>query len=204
MAVMHSHAKDGTSESLHAFQEACKLREKVVKDAPDHPGYRFDLALTWRNVGAICTNLGRNEEALAAAERAAEEGGRLMALAPQIARYRHACSNFYQRLSERQWKAGRHAPALASARARAKLWPKNGKELYAGARDLSGLTLTAKSGKQPQMPALHRVQAEELVIDLLKQALTAGFRDLDNMATEEAFAFLRLRADFQQILAGVK
>jgi hypothetical protein len=64
--------------------------------------------------------------------------------------------------------------------------------------------LTAKAGEQPQTPVPHRVQAEELVIDLLKQAVASGFRDLDSMAKEEAFAFLRSRADFQQILAGPK
>jgi serine/threonine protein kinase/Flp pilus assembly protein TadD len=204
MAVVYAGVKGAAADSLQAFEQARVLREKVVAAAPEHPGYRHDLSLTCGNIAVMLSNLGRTEEALAAAEQALRDARRTMAAAPQIGKYRQTCGGQHHRVAKLQWRTGRLDESLANVRARAALWPKNAKELYAAARDLSEFALPAKPNKPSQATTSRTAKAQELVIDLLRQAIDAGFGDRKRIETEEAFASLRARADFQELLSRPK
>ena len=86
---------------------------------------------------------------------------------------------------------------------------KDGKELYAAARDFARKTLASGQGTPlrsltlpaRQAPAEPRGRAEQLVIQLLRRAVGAGFHDRQRLQTEEAFTSLRPRAEFQELLA---
>jgi serine/threonine-protein kinase len=204
MGTIYSSDRNQFDEGLKAFEKARDLREKVIRVSPDHPGYRHDLALTYKNVGVTLFNLGRSQEAMEATQRAADEHGQLVKTAPQIASYRRACSGDLGFLAELQWRNGHRDLALNSIRARAALWPNNGGELYTAARELAQFALAVRPGKQSEEPGSYLVQAQELVIKLLKKAVAAGFRDRQRLQQEKAFASLRPRPDFQAILAERK
>jgi serine/threonine-protein kinase len=200
MGTASAFANPRSRETLQAFEEASALREKVVRASPDHPDYRHDLALTCGNLAVTLSNLGRSEEAEKAARRAVEEDRRLLDVAPQVAKYRQTCSEHLGLLATLQWSAGRYGQALANVQARADLWPKDGQELCTVARDFARAALTGNQGT----PADQRGRAEQLVLELLRRAVAAGFRDRQRLQTEKAFTSLRPRKEFQELLARLK
>jgi serine/threonine protein kinase/tetratricopeptide (TPR) repeat protein len=204
MGGMYAAANPRSPDARLAFEEARGLREKVIAACPDHPGYRHDLALTCFNLAAMLSNQGRAEEAVASAQRAVAEERRLLEVAPQVANYRRACGGHLGLLAGLQWAAGDYEHALASARARADLWPRDSQELYAAARDFAQDALKPGRGASRRGSAEPGDRAERLVIELLRRATAAGFRDGQRLQQEEAFAPLRPRSDYQQLVAGVK
>src|SRR5262249_38676528 len=56
-------------EALSWFGRAREIQETLVRDHPDVPKYRFDLAAIWRIMGGCHSLVGRNDEALGAYRR---------------------------------------------------------------------------------------------------------------------------------------
>jgi tetratricopeptide (TPR) repeat protein len=204
MGAMYGFANPRSKETLQAFEESRALREKVVQASPDHPEYRYELALTCGNLAVTLSNLGRAEEAVRVAQQAVDEDRRALKLTPQAAKYRQTCGVHLILLAALQWSSGSYDQALASARDRAELWPKDGTELYGAARDFAQHALGASGGDTPPTSAGPRGRAEQLVLELLRRAVAAGFRDRQRLLEEKAFAPLRPGAAFQEVLARLK
>jgi tetratricopeptide (TPR) repeat protein len=204
MGAMYASADPRSKETLQAFEESRALREKVVQSSPDHPEYRYELALTCGNLAVTLSNLDRAEEAVRVAQQAVAEDRRALKMNPQAAKYRQTCGVHLILLAALQWSGGSYDQALAGARARADLWPKDSNELYAAASDFAQHTLGANGSDTPPTSAESRGRAEQLVIEILRRAVAAGFRDRQRLLGEKAFAPLRLRPDFQEVLAALQ
>ena len=93
---------------------------------------------------------------------------------------------------------GRADEALAAALERQQLWAGNAAELYSLAVDLAR---AARSW--PAAEPAPKTDPADLALSVLREAVAAGFRDGDRLRKEPAFAALRKRADFAELLAGL-
>ncbi len=66
-AILGYQNKNG--DAIHAFQQAVKLQEQLVRQAPVVVQYRSDLAITWNNLAQALTREDKNSEAATAYER---------------------------------------------------------------------------------------------------------------------------------------
>jgi hypothetical protein len=91
---------------------------------------------------------------------------------------------------------------LASVEKRAELVADSAADLHDAARAVAQSMLNATDTSAVAQEAQKRSAA--LTIDLLKRAVAAGLRDAQRVAEDNAFAALRQRADFQEILAAMQ
>jgi tetratricopeptide (TPR) repeat protein len=67
-AILGHQSKNG--DAINAFQQAVKLQEQLVRQAPVVVQYRSDLAITWNNLAQALARENKNTEAATAYERA--------------------------------------------------------------------------------------------------------------------------------------
>jgi serine/threonine-protein kinase len=178
-------------EAIAALKVAVEMRSTLVDAYPNHVGYQSDLGLTLGNLAESLAGLKRFEEALVVARQALPHHLAAFHGSPEVARYRgflggaHGLVGRYA--AQTQW----HDEALAAIVEREKLWPDNGKQLVVVAEDYAHLARLAPP---------HDSKASDRAIAVLRQAVSAGFHDETRLREDQAFAVLRGRTDFQQIL----
>jgi tetratricopeptide (TPR) repeat protein/predicted Ser/Thr protein kinase len=182
-------------KALAAFQAAAKLRLQLVKEYPTHMGYYCDLGLTLGNVGVSLYNLGRAEEALEMVRESIKQYQVAFAGAPEVARHRGFLSGGYTQLASMAAKLGYTEEAVEAALVRKKLWPGKAAQLYGVAADLAR---AAKVRRLDRRAATGK--PAELAMAVLREAVEAGFDDGPRLRKDEAFATLRDRSDFQELL----
>jgi serine/threonine protein kinase/tetratricopeptide (TPR) repeat protein len=185
-------------EMLQALQAAAELRRKLVRDHPEHVGYHSDLGLTLGNIAAHLANTGRHAEALLAIREAVEQHRAAFERAPPVAHYRRFLSGACGALTLIATDTGHVEEALAAARERQKLWPGNAAELYLVAADVARAAIL-----RPVTGKADGVKLADLAVAVLREAVAAGFRDATRLQTDAAFAGVRSRADFQEILTAL-
>ena len=183
---------DRLEESIDALKVAADLRRTLVEAHPDHVGYQSDLGLTLGNVALSLAGQKRFEEALLVAREALPHHLAAFNGSPEVTRNRGYLGGAYGLVGRFAAETQRHDEAYAAIVQREKLWPGNGKQLAVVAEDFARLAKAA--------PATDR-RAADRAIAVLRQAIAAGFRDDARLRDDKAFAVLRPRSDFQQILA---
>jgi serine/threonine-protein kinase len=179
-------------ESIATLKVAADLRRALVDAYPDHVGYQSDLGLTLGNLALGLCGLERFEEALLVAREALPHHLAAFNGSPEVRRYRGYLGGAHGLVGRFAADTQRYDEAYAAIVQREKLWPDNGKELMFVVEDFARL---AKAVPAPDTRAADRA------IAVLQQAVAAGFRDDARLREDKAFAVLRGRADFQQILA---
>jgi hypothetical protein len=142
------------------------------------------------------------EQANQVLQEAIEQQRRVCAQAPKSVPYRHALAESYRELAKVERTRCRLDAAVAAALEAGQRYHDNPAELYKVAVELAQCmnqigegqaTFTSEQQAEHARYARHTLQA-------LKAAVAAGYRDREALHQEPAFAVLRDREEFRQLL----
>src|SRR5205085_703661 len=175
----------------------------LVKTHGDYLEYKRDLAQTSHSLGVVLWNMGRKDEALTTLLQASEQLRAVLKAFPNYARSRRTLTAHYDVLAKMQRAVGKLDDAVATCLERAKLWPKGSQDLFKVAREVAETAGRVGKGKAT-LSAREQEQRDryaEIAVDLLRQAVTAGFKNGKSLQKDAEFEALRSREDFQEIVA---
>ena len=174
------------------------MRRALVRENPEHVWYRSDLGLTLGNAAVVLTNLGKKEDALATIRESVEQHRAAVERSPKTPHYRRFLASACALHMQLALDTGHPDEALAAARERQKAWAGNPAELYALAADLARMAKTWPAGA-----VVLKAHPADLAVTVLREAIAAGFRDGAKLRNDPAFAALRERTDFTEMVAGL-
>jgi tetratricopeptide (TPR) repeat protein len=103
-------------EALREYRQARDLRTSLVKDHPDLPAYRQELARTYDNLGRLLSDQGQWDEALRAYQQAQNLLGGLVKDYPDRPLYRQELARAHQNLAVLLSDQGQRDEALGEYR----------------------------------------------------------------------------------------
>jgi tetratricopeptide (TPR) repeat protein/tRNA A-37 threonylcarbamoyl transferase component Bud32 len=183
------------AEALVAYQKALALYEGLLRDHPENPEHRSGLARTLDNRAISLGKLGRLSEALTDYQRAVEQQRAAWQQVPRE-RYREFLGEHYLGVALMQRKLGRSAAVPALAREVAGLGLQDPVTLYNLACELAQCLPLLTDVKRAE-----RDRCAEQALDLLRQAVTRGYRNAEHMKKDTDLDALRPRPEFQKLLA---
>jgi eukaryotic-like serine/threonine-protein kinase len=189
------------SEALHSFEEGRVVLEQLVRDNSKDLRARSILGMLWQSSGDALAALERPDDALSAYQRAIELQRTVHQAAPQVDEYRRYLNDHYKRFASLKRDLGQ----LADARATILSWREvidDPSWLYDVARELAlCLQPVGNEGKTKRETAAFNPQSlQDEVIETLRQAIGAGYRDAEELGRDPAFDPLRKRPDFQALV----
>jgi tetratricopeptide (TPR) repeat protein len=173
--------------AVESYRLALAQRERLQEEFPDEVEYRCDLAGTCDRLGHSLERLNQREEALAVFRRAIEHQRAAVTLAPDQPRHRRSLGDLQGKLAKRLRDWGRLSEAVELALQRRALWPADPAELYAVACELAEC-----AGQEPTYTSR--------ALEVLREAVVAGYTDLGRLRTEPALKGLRSHPAFQEIV----
>jgi eukaryotic-like serine/threonine-protein kinase len=177
--------------------------ERVVADHPDRTENRFYLGYAHTVLAAILLDLGRLDEAHAAAEQ-----GVLRLREARVAMGGHPsptanlAAAFYQR-ADVEAAASDLPAALASMDEGLALGVMRPDVVFQGAETFARIARRARDAALPpaERDAL-RARAEELALRELRSAIDQGFEDFERVRTSEEWELVRLRPEYAELEAS--
>jgi serine/threonine-protein kinase len=199
-----AYARAGQQEEARRAYEECRDgQETLIKQHPAKASYHSELGRTLNNLGLLLDDMGRREEGLAALRQAVSAQQAALARAPDAVTYRRILSNHYGALAQTLRKAGRPIDAAAVTMERQKLWPNNPSELFVVAQDFARAAALAAERKstasQTPQPDAERLANDAMAA--LRQAVSSGLTGRRRVQEHSAFAVLRDRDDFKELLS---
>jgi serine/threonine protein kinase/tetratricopeptide (TPR) repeat protein len=189
-------------EAEAAFHRALENREKLAADFPSVPEYQSDVGGSLNNLAMVPVDRQQWREARSLYERAIIYQRKALAADPKNSTYREFLRNHYWGLSHACAGMGDHAAAVATALELPKLYP-GGWEEYKRAASLI-VPAIPSAENDPSLTADQRLQIAESyaqqAVGLLRQAIANGYKNAATLKTQEQFATLRARQDFQALL----
>jgi serine/threonine protein kinase/tetratricopeptide (TPR) repeat protein len=192
------------AEAERAYALALAVREELAAKYPKNSSYQHALASTLVNLAS----LRREQKNLASArdllERARPHHEAALKDSPGNRDYRWYYRNNRISLATYLLELGDHAAAADAAEqlVRAALEP--GPDGYCAACFLARAVPLAE--KDDRLPPDERRRCAQVyadrAVELLRQALAKGYRDLNQLKGDEDLNPLRQRADFRELLAG--
>jgi serine/threonine protein kinase/tetratricopeptide (TPR) repeat protein len=110
------HRLGETREAEAAYREAAALQKKLADEFPGRPEFRYDLGLTYNNLGALLNDTGRPGAAEAAYGEALALRKQLAAEFPDRPEYRHELAQSHNNLGNLLSHTGRPNDAEAAYR----------------------------------------------------------------------------------------
>jgi serine/threonine-protein kinase len=190
-------------EALGSYDRAIEVLSAFVHDHPREPSARNTLGTALGNRGLALESLGRRPEAEEWLRQGIEHERQALDQAPAVVVFRQALSDHDRALARIQQALGRNADALATIERRQALWPSQPAELYEVARELArGLPRTQSGAPGPVGPENLAFQQScvERAIQALRQAVLAGFHDLDRVQADADLGPLRSRREFLELV----
>ena len=194
------------AEALEASRDALRTAERLVAANPSVDGNRLDLARSHDEIGASYLALDRPAEALRSLESANRISEALFRDHPEEANYREALDKILGHLASTHRTLDRPDEAVAALLARRKLWPGDLTILYDVAGKLAQLSEDrAERGEHTVSTGAglsRRREYANQAMATLDQAISAGFRDVRQLARDRRFDALRGRDDFRKLFGG--
>jgi tetratricopeptide (TPR) repeat protein len=189
---------------LPDLEEGRVLLEYLIAENPSNPYWSSLSGFAWENTGAALEQSGRNREALEAYRRAADAQRSALRRVPQSGQYQSFLVHHLTSLARVQRALGQADEAIATTMMRRELTSRNPNQLYEMARELSAFIPQLREERSRPDDSHHNHMAapriSELAIEMLRQALETGFRDVRKLRTEPAFRSIRSRGDFQNLV----
>jgi serine/threonine protein kinase/Tfp pilus assembly protein PilF len=186
-----------TAEAERSFRQALELQDLLVGQDPEEVGLQSSLGGMWNNLGIVLEEQQRTAEAAEAYQTAIEHQRRAFAHAAKVARYRSFLSKHYFNYGRVLRQLGRPDDAARVALERKDLWPNDPQRLFAVAEELA---LASKCLAGTRRPGMDAGQCATLAIDALRGAVAAGLQVPKDLLGNEAFAALKDRADFVELV----
>jgi serine/threonine protein kinase len=192
--------------SVGASKEAVTRYQRLLQAHPNRLELRSLLGRALTNQGLAYSQLKRVEEALKSHQEAVTHLRVAFDKAPHVTEYREQLTSYYTELARVQRHLGQPAAAAASVVERRKLWPKDAGELYEVARDLALCVPMVGKGKTGLTPAeqAERDKYVDQALETLRQAISAGFKDVEHLKKDKDFDPLRSRDEFKKLLSELE
>jgi serine/threonine-protein kinase len=192
-----------TDEAIGYYTREEAIRQKLVDASSATPGDSDSLANCQTNTADVFRRSGRLDEALAACERALAVREPLVVAHPEVPWYRACLGETYLRLGQVRFDMKNLAGAAAA-------W-KRGRQHYEANKSLIGeqtfFLACCRAGlagiaDQPGsgVSVAEGVDQAAKAMDVLRQAVTKGYRNSDSYRTESALDPLRNRPDFRALM----
>jgi serine/threonine-protein kinase len=207
---LHSNARRN-DEALKAFQKAAGIYEKRFAESPKDAYTRAELARGFNNLGLELARSGHARDGQATVERGLKLRSDLLGDQPLNIEYRSDLARSYFHLALVQVLCRKPADAIKTIVKAEELYsgipPKGPEDIYFQACLRAMRAGLVAGGKpEPELSAAERAERlrfADLAIERLKQAVAAGYRPADLLASDPALDPLRGRLDFQEILRSV-
>jgi tetratricopeptide (TPR) repeat protein len=194
------------NEARESCRRALEILEALVRTNPTSTSYRHSLFMAYNNVGFDLSQSGRTAEASRYFERALAVLEKLAAENPGVARYATDLAGLHGNIGDIHCKEGRPAEALSSLR-RGLASLGRGPEPEAWGLYLRAALLAQCDSLAAEFPGAFPAEdrawlagSGDRAIAALRRAIDAGFRYAALVRTEDDFARLRSRPDFQAML----
>jgi serine/threonine protein kinase len=176
------------TSALDWYEKAIKTLETVLLREANHARAQRFLANAYSGQSRVLNHLNRHGEALHALNRAIQ-----LSPGDQV--------RYHRRLDRAKTlaKLNRHAEAIAEANELLKLPEMDGRNRARLAEPYS-LAYASTRDEDPVQGEQYAVQA----VELLRQAITHGYKDVALLKTHSDFKVLRQRPDFQQLLVELE
>jgi serine/threonine-protein kinase len=196
--------------ALRAFQDALPLRSELARNNPAVTDYQAELAGTYFTLGLLQAKMDQPAAAAESYREAIARQRLVVLIAPQIAEYPRLLAQEWARLGAVLRQLNQPAEALrAYQEARAileKLPGGKGGDLYELACVRAACGLLAGQGKA-ELTSQERARQKEdaaRAVEALRQAVSAGFRDVEQVEKNTELDLLRPSADFRALLADLR
>jgi serine/threonine protein kinase len=195
-------AVQDANNGARALGRACKLQEALVAEYPQEAAHRWDLAATLNRLARLLLAARRGPDALRFVCRAIDEQQAGLKLNGHDAGQRWALRSYCSTHVEVLLGLGRHAEVETAA---AKLWqmyPDRPEGYFSAAWFLArSVPLGQRDGSlaAPTRQEVAEAYARRAV-ELLRQTVARGFRDVRELRANEGFRSIRQRDDFQALL----
>jgi len=180
------------------WEQARELLKRLVKERPDIPAYQGDLGMVQGNLGWVLLGQQKWAEAVQSLQEGVANARAALKSNPDNPNYLAALRDQYPQLARAFLGLKRPAEAAGAARALASIAGDRGRDYYIAARYLAGCAAEARADA-----AQSRGYADE-AMRLLEQARAKGQVLSKSLGTEEAFAALRGRPDFQPLVTELR
>ncbi|HKD36643.1 MAG TPA: serine/threonine-protein kinase, partial [Pirellulales bacterium] len=197
------------ADARDALSAARGVSQQLLAELPDDPEAHRWFGQTLDRLSVLMWKDDQKAEALAMSQQATPH---LRTAYEKVMRdkttnidaVRGSLSEHYVNLAIFLRKSGKPAESAALAQERAKLWPSNPAELYKAAGELA-LAAAAGDAASAQPSAANSADRQALVqqsIDILRQAVAAGFNNFDDLQNDKRFKILAGDPAFQKLLEG--
>jgi serine/threonine protein kinase/Flp pilus assembly protein TadD len=189
-------------QAISTFGEALALYESLIERFPSMPDYQSELGATFNNLAMARQLQGELAEAHRLVERAIAHQRAALKVNPRHPIYREFLSNHQVVLVEVLLLRKQPAEAAAAALELARVRPENAEDAF----DASGFLARCSPLVQQDQntPPTKRgelaQQYADQAMNLLREALRRGYKDIAQIKTSAALAALRSRPDFQSLL----
>ncbi len=194
---------DKPSEAEAEYCRALAIQEKLAEDNPAVTDFQLALAFSHHKLGALLSATSRPSEAEAEYRRALAIHEKLVEDNPAVAAFRRNLATSHSRMGTIQRSKGQTSEAVASFRRTVAVMERlptpNAHDLYNVAcchAALAGAAADPGSG----VPAAECRAEADRAMDILRRAITGGFRQLAHMQTDTDLDPLRAREDFQLLM----
>jgi tetratricopeptide (TPR) repeat protein len=186
------------------YLQSAEIRKKLVASEPGNLFYRCDLGLTLGNVAACQLKQGQVDQALDNARSAVAQLELAFTGAPQVGMFRRYLIGAYGRHADVSLRAGKITDAVATTRKRRELCTSNGAQLFSCACAFARAATMVQETAAASSSSVQRVaDYTQLALETLRQAVKAGFKDVEQMTKNEALAGLKSHPEFEALLAEI-
>jgi serine/threonine protein kinase/tetratricopeptide (TPR) repeat protein len=202
--------KGRAGDASAMYRRAVEHGKAAVLEEPHVLEHRESLGVFLHNLAASLVRLGRRDEAKQTYHEAIDVQKRLVSENPAVRSYRNQLYDTYLGLASLERELGLSAEAsatLAMARDQIEALPrKTSGDLYnlACARAICAAVPAEETGQALTLLEEERGRQADTAIDALRQAIEAGWSDLDHTRKDRDLDALRSRADFQGLLAKME
>jgi hypothetical protein len=178
------------------------IQEQILKESPHNADYELNLGRLADDLAVVRWMRGKKEEAVSVAEQATAHLRAAFERSPQLPGSRSALSDSYKNLAAFKRQIGKAAGAAAIVQEQRKLWPGNADELFKVARELALIaeSSSAAAAQPTAEQAAERRAIAQQAIDVLREAVAAGFNKLDQLKTDPQFKVLAGEPAFTRLL----
>jgi tetratricopeptide (TPR) repeat protein len=194
------------SDAEAEYRAAIKVQKRLAEDHPQLPRFRHNLAMDHHNLGLILENLGKRAEAATEYRAALKARQRLAEEYPNDSQYRSLLAETVGELASVLVALGDREAVLALAERYKAGVAKPQDDLWNAARLVSNCVNFVRKDTgltESKRAELARTYADQ-AMDLLRQAVKAGWDNTSRLMQEPQLSPLREREDFRKLVADLE
>jgi WD40 repeat protein/Flp pilus assembly protein TadD len=175
----------------------------ALADRPEHTSWLLERALCWRQLKQSNRASADFARAIELRTKTAADRRQRFAAAPEVLEFRRALASALADLADAQRVGGRLAEALTTLTELRRLWPGHPTRLFEVARQIARCAAESRGNQEepsPEQAAARR--AVDLALEILSEAVVAGYPVTVSLRRDPALSPLRTRAAFQTLVSS--